>query len=121
MDKQYLLDMGLSEEAAEQILSTHQQELRELQFQGQLREAVTAAGGRSQRAIGALLDLEAIRTDPQPQEALKQALKQLKAEHGYLFEDKVPPYAHDTGTKHSPPIQKPVTLAGAIRQKYERK
>ena len=121
MDKEYLLEMGLSEESVNHILMTHEQEIAELNFGFQLREAVTAAGGRSQRAIGAMLDLDAIKADQQPQEALKQALKQLKAEHGYLFEDKVPPYAHDPGTKHSPPIQKPVTLAGAIRQKYERK
>lgn len=121
MDKEYLLEMGLSEESAEQILQTHEKELGEIRFQAQLREAVTAAGGRSQRAIGAMLDMDAIKADPEPQEALKQALKQLKAEHGYLFEETVPPYARDPGTKHSPPIQKPVTLAGAIRQKYERK
>ena len=121
MDKAYLMEMGLSEEAAQQILSTHTKELAEIEFQSQLREAVTAAGGRSHRAIGAMLDMDAIRSDPQPAKALEQALKQLKTDHGHLFADIVPPYAQDPGTKQSPVIQKPVTLAGAIRQKYERK
>jgi len=121
MDKEYLLEMGLSEESAMQILQTHEKEIAELNFSSQLREAVRAAGGRSQRAIGAMLDLDAIKNDQQPEKALEQALKQLKAEHGYLFEDTVPPYAHDPGTRQGPAIQKPVTLAGAIRQKYERK
>lgn len=121
MDKQYLLEMGLSEEAAQQILTTHEQELGELRFQSQLREAVTAAGGRSHRAIGAMLDIDAIKNDAEPEKALSRALNQLKADCGYLFEQAVPPYAHDPGTKRAPAIEKPVTLAGAIRQKYERK
>ena len=121
MDKAYLMEMGLSEDSAMQILTTHEQELADIQFQSQLREAVTAAGGRSHRAIGAMLDLDVIKSDPQPAKALEQALKQLRAECGYLFHEPAPPYAHDPGTKQSPAIQKPVTLAGAIRQKYERK
>ena len=47
MDKQYLLEMGLSEESAMQILQTHEREIAELNFSSQLREAVTAAGGRN--------------------------------------------------------------------------
>lgn len=121
MDKQYLLDMGLSEEAAAQILQTHEKEIGELRFQGQLREAVTAAGGRSLRAIGAMLDMDTIKNHAEPEKALEQALKQLKADCGYLFQDAVPPYAQDPGTRQGSVIQKPVTLAGAIRQKYERK
>lgn len=121
MDKEYLLEMGLSEESAEQILATHARELEELKFQSRLREAVTAAGGRSHRAIGAMLELDAIKNDPEPDKALEKALRQLKADCGYLFQDAVPPYAHDPGTRQGPVIQKPVTLAGAIRQKYERK
>ena len=121
MDKEYLIGMGLTEEAAQQVLATHTQELGEVTFQSQLREAVTAAGGRSHRAIGAMLDIATIKNDPEPAKALEQALKQLKTDCGYLFQDVVPPYAYDPGTKQSPAIEKPVTLAGAIRQKYERK
>ena len=121
MDKQYLLELGLSEESAQQILDTHQKEIGDIQFETQFREAVRAAGGRSLRAIGAMLEMDAIKADPEPQKALNRALQQLKADSGYLFEDTVPPYAHDPGTRQSDPIQKPVTLAGAIRQKYERK
>lgn len=121
MDKEYLLEMGLSEESARQILDTHQKEIGEIQFNARFNQAVQAAGGRSLRAIGAMLELDAIKDDPEPDKALEQALRQLKAEHGYLFADIVPPYAPDPGTQKSSPIQKPVTLAGAIRQKYERK
>ena len=121
MDKEYLLEMGLSEESAQQILDTHAKEIGEIRFNAQFRQAVEAAGGRSLKAIGAMLELEAIKADAEPDKALKQALRQLKSEHGYLFADTVPPYAHDPGTQKRALIQKPVTLAGAIRQKYERK
>ena len=121
MDKEYLLDMGLSEESADHILQTHAAEIRDMEFRAQFREAVHAAGGRSVRAIGAMLDLETIKADGETDKALKAALQQLKSEHGYLFENAPPPYAPDTGTRKGPAIEKPATLAGAIRQKYERK
>ena len=44
---------------------------------------------------------------------------ELKTESGYLFAAAPPPVAQDMGKKEYMP--KPVTLAGAIRQKYERK
>ena len=121
MDKQYLLDMGLSEETADHILQTHAAEIGEIQFQSRFREAVQAAGGRSVRAIGAMLDLDTLKNEPEPEQALEQALKQLKADCGYLFASTPPPYAHDPGTRNGPAIEKPATLAGAIRQRYERK
>ena len=121
MNKEYLLELGLSEETAAQILQTHETEIAEISFNTAFREAVRAAGGRSIRAIGAMLDMDAIKAEEQTDVALEQALKQLKSEHGYLFEANVPPYAHDAGTRQGPAIEKPVTLAGAIRQKYERK
>ena len=121
MDKDFLLSLELSEETAQAILDKHQAVVGELTFQSQLREAVQAAGGRSVRAIGAMLELDAIRSAQEPAKALEQALRQLKAESGYLFSDAPPPYAREPGTREGTPIQKPVTLAGAIRQKYERK
>lgn len=119
MDKEYLISLGVSEEQAEAVLSKHREEVQELTFQSQLREAVTAAGGRSVRAIGAMLDIDAIKSADEPDKALDQALRQLKTESGYLFAAAPPPVAQDMGKKEYMP--KPVTLAGAIRQKYERK
>ena len=119
MDKEYLLELGVSEETAEAILGKHNETVKELTFQSQLREAVTAAGGRSVRAIGAMLDIDSLKNADEPHKALEQALRQLKAESGYLFADAPPPVAQDVGKKEF--AQKPVTLAGAIRQKYERK
>ena len=121
MDRAYLLEMGLSEETADSILQTHAAEIADINFHAAFREAVHAAGGRSVRAIGAMLDLGALKNEPETDKALEQALKQLKADCGYLFESAVPPYAHDPGTRQGPVIEKPVTLAGAIRQRYERK
>ena len=119
MDEEYLLELGLSPEHAQAVLGKHNEAIKELTFQSQLREAITAAGGRSIRAVGAMLDLEQLKNADEPHKALEQALRQLKAESGYLFADAPPPLAQDVGKKdHSP---KPVTLAGAIRQKYERK
>ena len=119
MDKEYLISLGVSEEQAEAVLQSHREEVQELTFQSQLREAVTAAGGRSVRAIGAMLDIDTIKNADEPHKALEQALRQLKAESGYLFESTPPPCASDVGGRQTQ--QKPVTLAGAIRQKYERK
>ncbi len=121
MDKDFLLGLEISEEAAQAIMEEHQRTVQELTFQSQLREAVQAAGGRSVRAIGAMLEIDAIKSAQDPAKALEQALKQLKADSGYLFSDAPPPYAREPGTRQGDPIQKPVTLAGAIRQKYERK
>lgn len=120
MDKEFLIGLGVGEELVDRILDAHQTQIRELTFQSKLREAVQTAGGRNVKAIGALLDQEQLKQSEDPDKALSEALQRLKAESGYLFITP-PPYAPDPGTRGSTPTYKPSTLAGAIRQKYERK
>ncbi len=101
----------------------HQAELSQLRFQGVLHSAIGAAGGRNEKAICALLDLEALQKEADPVQATQEALQQIKQESPYLFtEFQVPPaYARATGTAFQTPQPKPATLAGALREKFERK
>lgn len=81
--------------------AAHKAQLAELEFEGALRDAVTAAGGRSVKAIRALLDLDALRKSSNRGADIKAALEDLKKESGYLFEEKKeapPPYAAGTGS-----------------------
>lgn len=100
----------------------HAQQLDRLAFEGELSKAVTDARGRNLKAITALLDLDALQAAQDRQSALLQAVNQLKQEAGYLFEDPVPPpYAGGTGSYNHLENQAPTSLAGALREKFERK
>ena len=61
MEKEFLMELGIDEVAADTILARHGQELDHLQFTHQLEDAIFRAGGRSVKAICALLDVDAIR------------------------------------------------------------
>jgi hypothetical protein len=99
----------------------HAQQLENLAFQNTVADAIRTARGRSVKAITALLDLDTIRTAQDKQAALSQALEALKGEAGYLFSEQTPPpYAVGTGT-YNHQNQAPDTLAGALREKFERK
>ena len=53
---------------------------------------------------------------------IEAALESLKKESRYLFEGDVPPpYARGTGAYSGPQEKHPTTLAGALREKFERK
>lgn len=89
-------------------------------FQNTLEQAIYRAGGRNVRAITALLDADALRQCEDTQAALSDALENLKQQEGYLFaEPTPPPYARGTGTKTKEAA--PTDLAGALREKFERK
>lgn len=110
------------EEKYNQALKAHRQELDALRFQSALEEAVSASGGRNVKAIGALLDLDTVRAQADLPQALQGALEELKKEHAYLFQTQTPPpYARGTGTREGANNRTPDTLAGALREKYERK
>jgi len=109
-------------EEYEKALSDHQQQLDGIAFQNVLDNLISASGGRNAKAISALLDLDALRASENRQEAVKQALIKLKAEEGYLFgEQTPPPYARGTGTQIKTNENAPTDLAGALREKFERK
>lgn len=96
----------------------HQQELADLTFNGELKDAITAAKGRNAAAIiGALgpEKVDALKASKNQTSDIKAALEALKKDSGYLFEtDEVPPpYAAGTGA--SPAGGGMTSLDAAIR------
>ena len=109
------------EEKYNKAVADHKRELDELSFRGIFSETVRSARGRNEKAIAALLDLETIRSAEDPQRALTDAVAELKKDSGYLFEnEEVPPYfAAGTGVRKSVGADAPVSLAGALRARFE--
>ena len=99
----------------------HDRRIKELQFQNLLEREVMAAKGRSSKAIYALLDLETLQNCEDQAQAVRAALEDLMAECGYLFDAYVPAYARDTGAYSAANTKVPANLAGALREKFERK
>lgn len=109
-------------EAYEQAVSDHQKELESVRFHHHLEAAIRTAGGRNPKAITALLELDALQGSENPQEAIAAALEQLKQQESYLFTQQTPPpYAWGTGAPDRAEETAPTDLAGALREKYERK
>lgn len=77
-----------------------QGKLDAMAFDGKIKDAITAAHGKSAKAIAALLDLDALRASKNQDADIKAALEDLKKDSGYLFDDEQipPPYAPGTGT-----------------------
>lgn len=110
------------EEKYNQAVKAHQQQLSALRFQSALDEAVRQQGGRNTKAIAALLDMDTLAQSEDLPGALKEALDEVKKEHDYLFMTQTPPlYARGTGTLMGETHHAGTTLAGALREKYERK
>lgn len=98
------------------------QEMADWQFQSQLDSAIAAAGGRSGKAITALLDTDALKASEDRKAAIGAALSALRETDGYLFGSITPPpYAGGTGTRQKGNFTMPADLAGALREKFERK
>ena len=104
-----------------QAVREHSEEISNLQFQQMLNMAVSQAKGRNAKAICALLDLDALKNAENRAEAIGKALEELKKDSGYLFarEDTPPLYARGTGTQWGAEERSPVTLAGALRERFE--
>lgn len=127
MDRAFLEGLGMDAQAVEAVLEAHgkvvqehQTQLAALQLQQQVSEAVHKAGGRSVKAISALLDMEAICQSQDVGAALEEAMSALKQDSGYLFQSATPPqYARFTGSQQMP--QKATTLAGALKERMKRK
>ena len=110
------------EEKYNRAVQAHQQQLADMEFDACLRDAVSAAKGRSVKAIAALLDLDSLKASENQSQAIEQALSALKVDSSYLFEDITPPpYARGTGTQSGAKSTYPATLAGALKEKFERK
>ena len=127
MDKEFLEGLGMDAQVVEavlqahtQVVQEHQAQLKQAQLQHQVSEAVHKAGGRSVKAICALLDMDAISQRDDVAAALEEALTELKKESSYLFQSATPPqYARFTGAQEMP--QKATTLAGALKERMKRK
>lgn len=93
------LTKDLSDKEAE-----HQAKLADLEFDGALKEAITAARGRSVKAVRAMLDVDALRASKNQKADIKDALETLKKDSGYLFESEEtpPPYSAGAGTGGRP-------------------
>ena len=76
---------------AEQAERDASERIAEMEFNGTLREAITAAKGRNVKAISALLDVPTLRSSKNQVEDIKAALEALKQESGYLFDTETPP------------------------------
>ena len=78
-----------------------QGKLDAMAFDGKIKDAITAAKGKSAKAIAALLDIEALKGSKNQDADIKTALETLKKESGYLFEDEQqtpPPFSTGSGT-----------------------
>lgn len=110
------------EEKYHQAMENHKQELQQMAFEKTLGEGIVKAKGRNAKAIMALLDVEQLQKSENQTQAIEEALEALKRDSRYLFEGDVPPpYARGTGAYHGTQEKHPTTLAGALREKFERK
>lgn len=71
----------------DQLVSDHQREKDEQEFNDSLTAAIGEAKGKNAKAISALLDLDALRGSKNRDKDIKAALDTLRTENGYLFED----------------------------------
>ena len=107
------------EEKYNQAVSDHETAIKRLRMESALEQAVAKAGGRSVKAISALMDMEAIAKSDDIPAALQTAVENLKQTDNYLFTPAgVPAYAVGTGTSN--PHAHPATLAGALRERFEK-
>lgn len=123
--KQSLAQLDSVRQEAQQWEQKYQQQVqshKQLIFDHALEMAVTSAGGRNLKAITALLDVPALSESEDPQKAVEQAVQSLRAEYSYLFDmpQPPPPYAKGTGLQEQDRTDSPASLAGALREKYER-
>ena len=110
------------EEKYNQAVTDHKNQISQMAFEKALGEGIMKAKGRNAKAITALLDLEALKDSENQADAIETALEALKQDSRYLFEGEVPPpYARGTGAYNGPQEKHPTTLAGALREKFERK
>ena len=89
------------EDKYNQALADHKKQMEEMAFDGILKDAITAAKGKSDKAIRALLDVDTLKASKNQAADIKAALEDLQKESGYLFGDdqgNPPPYAGGTGT-----------------------
>ena len=93
------------EDKYNQALADHKKQMDDLAFDGALKDAIAAVKGKNDKAIRALLDVDALKSSKNQANDIKTALEALQKESGYLFGDDQgapPPYAGGTGTGGNP-------------------
>ena len=110
------------EEKYKRAVEDHKSQIAQMVFEKALGEGIQKARGRNAKAITALLDVNALKASENQAKAIEEALEVLKKDSRYLFEGDVPPpYARGTGAYSGAQEKHPTTLAGALREKFERK
>jgi len=106
------------EETVRQMRESHETALRQLTFSHRLENAIRGARGKNEKAICALLDMEALQNGAEGD--VTAAVEKLREEAPYLFERKELPPLFARGTGEATPRQEeePVTLAGALKQRF---
>lgn len=126
MEREFLEQLGLEEPVIDAVLTEHSKavqsfdaQLQQVRFDAMFQNAVARSGGRNAKAIGALLDMDLLRASDAPEQALEDALRNLKKENGYLFEQPQPPgYAPMAGTRQTDLPQENQTLAQALKARF---
>lgn len=87
---------------AEQAEKDAAQKIADMQFEGAIKDAITAAKGKNVTAIAALLDRDTLRQSKNQSDDIKKALEGLKKDNDYLFdgEQTPPPYAPGAGSQN---------------------
>lgn len=107
MERAFLegLNAGLTPDVVEAILGESEREAREAEgrraaerFDAALSREIAGAHGRSERAITAMLDLDALRGADDPEQEVRTALAELRKSDGYLFDEPVAPFAVGAGS-----------------------
>ena len=124
MTREFLQSLQVGENPLpEEVVDAIMEKVTDMKLSAALDTAIERAGGRNAKAITALLDMQSLRESPDTAAAIDEALTELKRTCGYLFESPQtpPPYARGTGTQPGEPNPGPATLAGALRERFERK
>ncbi len=92
------------EDKYNRAIADHQKQMADMAFNSALKDAITAAKGRSSGAIIGALGAEkvaALKESKNQTTDIQAALEDLKKDSGYLFESEPtpPPYAAGTGTR----------------------
>lgn len=88
---------------AEQAEKDAAAKIADMQFDGLLTGAVSAAKGKNAKAIRALLDVDALKASKNQEADIKTALEALAKDNGYLFDtEPVPPPPGAPGAGKSP-------------------
>ena len=97
-----------------------QGKLADMEFDHALESAITGAKGKSVKAIRALLDMDTLKGSKNQGADSNAARESLLKASGYPFDDGQipPPDAGGTGTGNPKQSGEPMSLAGALREKY---